>query len=182
VDYLKLKEVAMSQVKIQLSMSELANLLYYWVSRCIEGPQIGTFLKDFSCDIDDAEDYYDLHQHLLVLNMWLVVTGCQSRLYGWDGLYDCMQLFHHLVYEKSIKGDEYDYVGWIRCVACRYDDYDEAMMAKGTPACFVGVAEVVGTYLWGDIKENPHSLFGIGVYVTDHYQYLTEFISKCQMH
>ena len=171
----------MSQSTLQLSLNELANLLYCWVSRCVDGPQIGSFSEQLSYDIDDAEDYYSMHQLLLVLNMWLVVTGCQSRLQGWDGLYDCMQMFHHLMYEKGVRGDECDYVGWLRCVSCDYNDYDRAMMAKGTPARLLGVAKIVGSSMWGDIKKNPRAIFAIGSYITDHYQHLTEFISNCEV-
>ena len=172
----------MSQSTLQLSRDELAGLLHSWVFRCIDGPQIGTFSNNLSLDIDDAEDYYSVRQLLLVLNMWLVVTGCQSRLQGWSSLYDCIQLFHHLVYEKNVRGDEDDYVRWLKWVTCGYDDYDRAMMAANTPARVLGVARIVGKSMWGDIKKNPLAIFKIGSYITDHYQHLTEFVGRCDVH
>ena len=55
------------------------------------------------------------------------------------------------------------------------------MLAKGTPARLLGVAKIVGNSMWGDIKKNPRAIFKIGSYITDHYQHLTEFISKCEV-
>ena len=172
----------MNRTSIHLAIEELANLLFHWVARCVEGPQINKVVGELAFDIDDRQDYFSAHQLLLVLNMWLVVSTCQSRLPGWNGLFGCMQLFHRLVYDKSIRGDECDYMGWLRFVAACYNDYDQEMSAGSSSGRLLSVARVARDSMFGDDTKQSIAAFKMGSYIAGQYNQLNDFLECCQMH
>ncbi|MFC1950938.1 hypothetical protein ACFLXN_00835 [Chloroflexota bacterium] len=166
---------------IELSKDELAGLLYCWTFRCVDESEIRRFSEEFSCDINEYESYYSVRQLLLILNMWLVVTGCQSQLQGWGNLYNCLEMFHHMVYAKGVKGDECDYVWWLKSITGGYDDYDKAVTDNRAPARILGITRVIVRSIWGDVKNNQLAVFKIGSYINDHYQHLIDFLSRCDL-
>jgi hypothetical protein len=172
----------MNRTGIHLAIEELANLLFYWVERCVDGPQIKKAAGELAFDIDDRQDYYSAHQLLLVLNMWLVVSTCQSRLQGWNGLFDCMQLFHRLVYTRSVRGDECDYARWLKFVADCCDDYNREMRSCSPSTRLLGVAKVTAKSIFGDDSTHPIAIFKMSAYIAGQHNQLSDFIECCQMH
>lgn len=145
-----------SQQKARTSRQEFAEVLYRMVSSSLTREALEASARDFKFEIGNEEDLSKLYTELLLLNMWLTVHVCESELPSTEQCRECLDLFHHLVYERHYPGQaEQGFREWLESMRSMYAVYDEAMSSGHRAAALWVVADLFICNLFGKVRKDP---------------------------
>jgi len=148
--------------RIKVTKEELAEVLGHWIEKRLENEQIKETAIDFGIDTNNQKDLNSLVDELFDLNMWIVVFTCERVFKNISKRDECLDVFHHLIYERLSEGEETDYRNWILNLAQKYMGYNEAI--KSAQPILV-IANVVNTNIFEDLRKDPFLQMRIGNYI-----------------
>jgi hypothetical protein len=167
--------------KAKISKKEFAEVLYYWLSHHLAKQAIKETAKDLDFKIKSDEDFNKILQELFALNMWLIVRACERVFEDEDKRNECLDIFHHLVYERHTEETEKIFGKWMTLMGAKYSEYNKAMETEHPSTPLWVLAKIVNKNLFGEVKEDPCLQFHIGAYVGISAKHLEELIKKCDI-
>jgi len=168
----------MNKEKVKVSRREFAEVLYYWLSQCLAKQAIKETARDLDFKIESDEDSDKILQELFALNMWLVVRACERVFEDEDKRNECLDIFHHLVYERRTEETEKGFGKWMTSMGAKYIEYTKAMETEHPSTPLWVLAKVVNKNLFGELREDPFLQPHIGAYVGITAKHLEELIGK----
>jgi len=158
--------------KVKVSRNEFADILYRILLLRWNKSAIKKTAGDLSFDIITDENFNKINTKLFILNMWLVVIACEKELDSEDKRNECLDLFHHIVYEEHFKKTEPDFQQWMKDMDVNYVEYSKAMEAKRPAWSPWLVASFFNRNLFGELKKDPIVQMNILQYISlsiEHY-------------
>jgi hypothetical protein len=164
--------------KVKVSKEEFTEVLYHWLSLQLTKEQIEKTANDFDFKIKGNKDFNKIFQELFALNMWLIVYSCEGVFEEEDKRNECLDTFHHLVYERHAEGIEGNFNGWMMLMATKYAEYTKAMEAEHPVNPLWVFAELINKNLFGEVRESVIVQTHIAIYVVSITKHLPELIEK----
>lgn len=168
----------MNNKKVKVSKHQFSEILYFWLSNRLSNQAIEETAKDLDFVINNNEDFNKLFDELFTLNMWLIVRACERVFDDDEKRNDCLDTFHHLVYERYHKGTEENFDDWIALMAKRYIDYVKAMDTEHPAGPAWVLAKVINKNLFREVKKDIWVQTMIGAYIGIYAKNLEELIRK----
>ncbi len=185
----------MDTQKVKVSKEEFAEALFYWLAKQVNTKTIKQTAKIF--DLRDKEqkdsseteelfglnlknkrDFNKLVEELFALNMWLVVRACERVFEDVDKRDECLDIFHHLVYQRLIEGTGENLGGWMKLMGAKYIEYIKAMETEHPAGPAWVLVTVINKNLFGKVNLDAFVQFNIGVYVAESIKALEEAIKQ----
>jgi hypothetical protein len=110
--------------------------------------------------------------------MWLIVRACERVFDDENKRNDCLDIFHHLSYERYIKGTEEDFGMWMKSMGEKYMKYEQAMNIDHPSTPLWVLAKVINKNLFGEVKEDIWVQGAIGAHIGIPVKHLEELIKK----
>ncbi len=159
----------MNNEKVKVSKGQFAEVLYCWLSGFLTEKAIRKSAQELGFKIRNNKDLSKISEELFALNMWLIIYTCAGVFENEDKRNECLDIFHHLVYERHTEGTEEIFGEWMILMAAKYIEYNRAMETEHPSTPLWVVATLVNKNLFGEIKEDPHLqmriIFQIGLSV-----------------
>ena len=168
----------MNTEKVKVAKEEFAEVLYYWLSRRLTKKAIKETAKSWGFKLKGNEDFNKILQEIFAFNMWSIVRTCERVFEDDDKRNECLDVFHHLVYERHTEGTEENFGKWMRAMGAKYIEYIKAMETEHPSGPVWVLAKVVNKNLFGEVKEDPFLQAKIGAYVGIDARHLEELIKK----
>ena len=181
--------------KIKVSKEQFAEALFYWLAKQVNTKAIKQTAKLF--DIRDKEhkdssepeklfglnlrskkDFNKLVEELLDLNMWLIVRACERVFEDIDKRNECLDIFHHIVYERLIEETKENRRQWMLSMTAKYIDYNKATETEHPSGPAWVLATAVNKNLFGEVNPDALVQFHIGAYVAESIKALEEAIKQ----
>jgi len=144
----------MNNEKVKVSKKQFAEVLYYWLSGYLTKNAIKKSAKELGFKIRNNKDFSKIFEELFVLDMWLIVYTCEGVFEDEDKRNECLDIFHHLVYDRHIENKENSFNDWMMSISPRYVKYSKAMETKHPSTPLWVVANVINKRLFGEIKKD----------------------------
>lgn len=144
----------MNTKKVKVSREQLAEVLYYWLAGYLTKKAIKKTAKELSFRIGNNKDFSKIFEELFALNMWLTVYTCEGVFEDEDKRNECLDIFHHLVYNHHIENKESSFNDWMMLISPRYIEYSKAMETEHPSTPLWVVANIINKRLFGEIKED----------------------------
>ncbi len=164
--------------KVKASKKEFAEVLYYWLSQRSSKKAVKQTAKDLDFKIKSNEDFNKIFQELFALNMWSIVRTCERVFEDEDKRNECLDIFHHFVYERRTEGIEENFGKWMTLMGAKYIEYIKAMETEHPSGPLWVLSKVVNKNLFGEVKKDPFLQMAIGDYVGLSVKHLGEAIKK----
>jgi len=168
----------MDNEKVKVSKGEFAEVLYHWLSKRLTKKAIEESAKELHFDIRSNKNFHKIFKELLVLNMWLIVRTCERIFEDEDEQNECLDIFHHLAYERYIKGTKEDSGKWMKSMGTKYIEYNRAMNTDHPSTPLWVLAKLINKNLFGEVKEDIWVQTEIGAYVGIPAKHLEELIKR----
>jgi hypothetical protein len=163
--------------KVKASKREFAEVLFYWLAKQVNTKAIKQTaklfdLKDkddkdfgetedlFGLNLKNKKDFTKLVEELFVLNIWLIVYNCERIFEDINKRDECLDIFHHLVYQRLIEGTGENFSKWMMSMGVKYIEYDRAMKTEHHLGPLWVLSKVVNKNLFGEVKKRSHSSNG----------------------
>jgi hypothetical protein len=183
----------MNNEKVKVTKKEFAEVLFYWLSKQFNRKAIKQTaklfdLRDkkhkffsktevlFGLNLKNKIDFTILGEELFAFNMWAIVYGCGAMFEDRDSLYECLDIFHRLVYQRLIEGLGENFEQWASSITAKYRDYNKAMETEHEP--LLELAAVISQNLFGKVNLDAITQFQIGVYISSTMKALEGLIKK----
>ena len=165
------------------SRKEFAEVLYYWVMKDLGEKQIKGTANSLDCEITSDEDHKTIFRELLILNMYLAVRAVENAFEDEAKRNDCLDLLHHIVFDRLYGEAAVDYDGWWKWMGTRYLEYQQALDStpKHPSGSLWPISKIVSKRLFGEVKNGPFTQASIGEYVGLHSEHLTHLIHECDV-
>lgn len=144
----------MNSENVRVSRDQFAEVLYYWLSGYLTKKAIKKKAKELHFKIRGNKAFNKIFDELLVFNMWLIVYTCEGVFEDEDKRNDCLDIFHHLVYERHAEGTGEDFGKWMKSMGAKYIEYDKARQTDHPSTPLWVVAKLFNKSLFGEIKED----------------------------
>ena len=164
--------------RVKVSKREFAEVLYYWLSQRLTREAIEETAKDLDFRIKNSEDFDRIFEELFALNMSLIIDACEKVFEDEDRRNECLDIFHHIVYERHNKGTEEHFRKWMTSMGTKYIEYVKAMETQHPSTPLWVLAKVINKNLFGEVKESFVAQVEIGAYVGIPAKHLGELIKK----
>ena len=143
----------MNNEKVKVSKDQFAEVLYRWLSKFLTKEAIKKTAKDLGFKLR-RRDYSKVFGELVVLYMWLIVYTCEGVLVDENKRNECLDIFHHLVYERHTERTQEDFGKWMKSMGAKYIEYDKAMKTDHPSTPLWVVAKLINRNLFGEIRED----------------------------
>ena len=140
----------MNNEKVKVSKDQFAEVLYRWLSKFLTKEAIKKTAKDLGFKLR-RRNYSKVFGELIVLYMWLTVYTCEEVLEDENKRNECLDTFHHLVYERHTEGTQEDFGKWMKSMGAKYIEYDKAMETGHPSGPLWVVANLINRDLFGEI-------------------------------
>lgn len=164
--------------KVKVSKEEFAEVLYYWLSHRLTKDAVKETAKDLDFKVKSNKDFNKILQELFTLNMWSIVHSCERVFEDENKRNECLDIFHHLVYERHTEGTDGNFSKWKMSMGVKYIEYGRAMKTEHHLGPLWVLSEVVNKNLFGEVKKDPFLQVKIGAYVGMPAKHLEELIKK----
>jgi hypothetical protein len=164
--------------KVKVSRRQFAELLYYWLSGFLTEKAVEKTAKDIGFKVRNNKDLNKIFEELFILDMWRVVYTCERMFEDENKRNECLDIFHHLAYDRHIKKEEKSYIDWMISMAARYAEYGKAMETEHPSTPLWVVADVFNKRLFGEIQEDLHFQEMVIVYIGLFVKHLGEAIKQ----
>jgi len=174
--------------KVKVSREEFAEALFYWLTSQVNTKKIKQLAKLsnpehkekelFGLNLEHKTEFNILIEELFDLNMWLIVHVCERVFEDTDKRDECLDIFHHIVYQRLLEEEEEDFDQWALSMSTRYIDYNKATKTENTLGPLWELATVVNKNLFGEVKRDPFIQTRISFYVTSSIEALEEALRK----
>jgi hypothetical protein len=155
---------------VKISKKDYADTLYYWLSEHLTekevkgiANEVGFHLKGIFRFRVNKKSYAKFHGELFALNMYLIVSTCDSVIEDEDKKKDILDIFYSTVYERNIKVTGISYSDWVKSMELIYNEYRKAMGAKSLLRPLLLLANEFCKNLFGDTKLDSFAKFEIGM-------------------
>lgn len=140
----------------KISKKQFAEILYYWLTEHLNQNNLKKFAGELNFEINKKNNFNKLFEKVLILNMWLIIYSCEGVLENSEIKNECLDVFHHLVYDRYIIETEYNFKDWMLAISKSYIEYSIAMETEHPSTPLWVVAKVFSEKLYGQINKNPH--------------------------
>lgn len=140
--------------KVKVSRKQFAEVLYCWLSGFLTEEAVKKTAKDIGFKIRNNKDFTKIFEELFVLDMWLIVHTAEGIFVDEDKRNECLDMFHHLIYNCHIESTERSYNDWMMSIAPRYAEYGKARETEHPSTPLWVVANVFNKRLFGEIKND----------------------------
>ena len=112
--------------KVKVSKEQFAEGLFQWLSGFLTEKAVKKTAKDIGFKIRNNKDFTKIFEELFILDMWLIVHTAEGIFVDEDKRNECLDMFHHLIYNCHIESTERSYNDWMMSIAPRYAEYGKA--------------------------------------------------------
>ncbi len=146
-----------NQKHIYLSKQQFAEALFYWLSDFLTEEAITKSAQNLGFAINDDYDTQKILNELFDLNMWLIVYTCTDILEDENTKNECLDIFHHLVYEKYATGIQRAFDQWIKLLCTKYIEYNSMLKPDHPTSPFSPVTKQVTQNLFGETAKDSET-------------------------
>jgi len=157
---------------------QFAEVLYYWLSGYLTKKAIKKKAKELHFKIRGNKAFNKIFDELLVFNMWLIVYTCEGVFENENKRNECLDIFHHLVYERHIEKKNKSFNDWMMSNAPRYIEYSKAMETEHPSTPLWVVANKLNERLFGEINKDLGGQLKIIVHIGLFVEHLGNAIKK----
>lgn len=123
--------------KVKVSKEEFVEFLMGWVAMHLSRKGIKEYAKlldmtkkgkeMFGLNLSNREEFSKLHLELTTLNLWIVVSVCESKFRDVEQLNNYLDIFNKRFFDEILKDTIEDYEEWMEFLEVKHDEYREAM-------------------------------------------------------
>lgn len=168
----------LSSEKIKVPREIFAEVLYIWLSGYMEKKAIKKKAKELHFKIRGKKAFNKIFDELLTFNMWLIVYTCEGVFEDEIKRNECLDIFHHLVYDRHVENKNTSFNDWMMSNTPRYITYSTAMKTAHPSTPLWVVANKLNERLFGEINKDLEAQMKVIAYIGLFVKYLGQVINK----